>query len=195
MKALVAIALGAALLGGCDQRTGPEPNRGVTRPGRGAAGPAASRAAAPRRQRTAPTAPPWERTETVHPARPFATARRTDAEGAEPAEGPRSPSPTPTGAHPGEQPRNLGAELHDAVGNPAACLAGEASEQLPDQISLAVTAHVSATGIVTRADVSAPGLPDEAVRCVESRVEATQLRGPIANAPATVTTTLTFKRD
>lgn len=191
MKILVAIALGLALACGCDQQTGPEPNRGVTPPGRGGA-PAPG---VPEPAKAPSSGPSWQRRETAHPARPFTMARPPEP-GAAPHP-PGSPSAEPQAQRAGSaeaERRDLGAELHAAVGNPAGCLASSSPEQLPDRISMNVTAEVSSTGIVTRADVSGSSLPREVVRCVQSRVEAAQLQGPIANAPVAVHTTLTFER-
>jgi len=81
--------------------------------------------------------------------------------------------------------RDLGAELGAAMGNPGACIPAGASG-LPRHATVAITAHVSVTGIITRASARAPGFPPEMASCLARRAEALHMRGPIPDGPRVV---------
>ncbi len=81
--------------------------------------------------------------------------------------------------------RDLGAELRAALGNPSSCIPRGAAN-LPQRATLQVNAHVSVTGIITRAYASTPGFPPEMSRCLARRAEGLHLRGPIPDAPRVV---------
>ncbi|NOY91050.1 MAG: hypothetical protein GXP55_07535, partial [Deltaproteobacteria bacterium] len=81
--------------------------------------------------------------------------------------------------------RDLGAELRAALGNPSGCIPRGAAN-LPQHATLRVDAHVSVTGIVTRAYASTPGFPPEMASCLARRAEGLHLRGPIPDAPRVV---------
>lgn len=85
--------------------------------------------------------------------------------------------------------RDLGRELQQALGAPAECLPPEIARSLAPQLRLAVRVWVTASGRVTRAEVS--GSAPVAVRdCVDRRAEALSLRAPVPGAPRDVATEL-----
>jgi hypothetical protein len=188
-RAAVAV-VALALVAGCDDGQRPPPaNRGV--PGAGAA-------PGTRAQPGDVPPPPGGG---GSPTRTGSTADPVSDALARAADGPREPPPTqaaPQGAEPAPQQastqRDLSAELHAALGDPSRCITQDMADTLPSPIGIRVEAHVSLTGVLTRTRVRAPGLPDDALGCVESMARSARLRSPIPDAPRTVTTTLTLTR-
>lgn len=102
--------------------------------------------------------------------------------------------PTAPGSAPAEppRPRDLASELRERLGDPSACLRGV--PDLPDEVTVIVDATVTTTGIVTRSYARSSGLPDEAIECIRRRLDGARLRAPVENAPRTISTQLTLRR-
>jgi hypothetical protein len=101
----------------------------------------------------------------------------------------------PAEPEPVEQPaptRDLAAELNALVGDPRPCLAA-AADGPPGRVTITVTASVSSAGVIIRATATG-GLPREALACVEERVKRGRMRGPVPDAPRTVSTTVALDR-
>lgn len=181
---IVLLVLG--LLAGCEDERPNPPGRGVGRASSSteasAAGQPATPPEAPGEGRGTPTASP--RAEDPSPAPAERAGALPTAEGSEAG---RDASP------PSEPERNLGRELHAAVGDPTPCLPSD-QEALPSRLTIAVRATLSLTGVVTRAEVRAPELSETARRCIRERVQEVRLPGPIPDAPRTAHTTLTLER-
>lgn len=104
---------------------------------------------------------------------------------------------TDTEENPSAEPpaqRDLGAEVQGLLGDPASCINRAGSEGLPAEVRIRIEAHVTETGIVTRAQVSGPPVPQAALECLQARLGFARLRAPIPDAPRTVTTQLTLRR-
>lgn len=84
----------------------------------------------------------------------------------------------------GERERDLSDELRRLVGDPSPCI-GEAD--LRGRVTFSITAHVSTTGLVTRASVSAAGVPERVTECVRARVESSRFAADVPGAPRAVT--------
>lgn len=172
----------------CDEADAPSPGRGVpsqSAPQAAVTDPSDPPASGPR----AGSTPLRGRTRSVRPAQPFVgdDDRGTPGDpgpGADPAAGPS-----------GEEPeRDLGAELHRALGDPTGCLSPVVASELPDRLSIDLDVHISLTGVVTRAEARSSHLPDPVTRCIEERAERIRLEGPIEGAPRAASTTLTLER-
>ena len=104
---------------------------------------------------------------------------------------PVTPPPTdvlPTKHDEREEPapqRDYPAELRRAVGDVTACI--PRGTPATARRSFRLQAVVTTNGVVTRAYVTAPGLPAEAAECVRRRVEAARFPAPIPDAPRTIT--------
>ncbi len=198
MDRTIAVALLAlALAAGCSEgERAPREGRGFAR---GAEAAAPTPSAAP--SGAAPSAPdPF-----APPRDPFAGGRAayrppTPASATSPgayasasAEAPAAPaSPEGPGAlRSAANRRDPEAELRARLGDPSSCLSAPAS--LDDRVSISVSAVVSASGRVTRAEVSGRGLPEADIACVRRRAEAVLL-APLGDAPATVRTTFELTR-
>jgi hypothetical protein len=103
------------------------------------------------------------------------------------------PGPAEEADEPEQERRDLSAELRDALFGLQACFAN-AGREVPTTLSVLVTAHVTGTGVVSRASVSASGAPDAARRCVEARARAVRFRAPVPGAPRPVSATVTVHR-
>jgi len=90
-------------------------------------------------------------------------------------------------------PRDLGAELRAAVGDPSPCVQGSTDSITGERLVFDVDATVTALGRVTRAVVTSSA-PDEVNRCVRQRIESQVLRAPIEDAPTTIHTTIELTR-
>lgn len=138
---------------------------------------------------TAPAAPAprpsWETRRSTPTARP-ASPRAESPAGAGEAAATAEP------ALPELQERNLGDELRAAIGSPASCLDFEAARRAGDRLVVRVSAYVSVTGIITRAEAASSSLEPSALRCVEARVQSVRLQGPIEGAPMRISTVLEF---
>jgi hypothetical protein len=84
--------------------------------------------------------------------------------------------------------RDFPAELRAGLGDPVACFTPP--EGLPERIRVTITAVVSLSGRVTRAEVAGSGLPEAVLDCLRRRALAAQLRFPVEGAPRTVHTEL-----
>jgi hypothetical protein len=187
MSRAAAWLLTVGLVGACNSEPPPSV-RGVDRPREVTTdqAPASSRSAQ-HRPASSPSGSPW--------------VPRISASEAE-APSPRNPSalaPAPEPADPQAAglrtpERDLGAELHAAIGDPVGCLGPLDPASLPAQIDIRVDARVSATGVVTEANVQGPSVPEEALRCVERMASAARLQGPVPGAPRSVRTTLSLAR-
>lgn len=89
--------------------------------------------------------------------------------------------------------RNLPAELAQLVGQPLSCVDFAAIVEGGGKLDIAVNAQVVPSGRITRAEVSAPGQPPKALRCIEQLVTAGSLQAPVPEAPRTVRTTVTMQ--
>lgn len=172
---LAALAL-AACGSDSDGRARPPEGRGFTAPGGGppAAGPAAGD-----EDRPDPFGPP-EPVTGFEPPGAEAEAQAAAGERAEAGEEQ-------------EAERDLSAELRERLGDPSACLDG--IDGVPDEVRIDVEATVTGTGVVTRSYVRGGGLPEQALECVRGRLTHARLGGPIPDAPRTVRTTLTLRRE
>jgi hypothetical protein len=86
--------------------------------------------------------------------------------------------------------RDLAAELAGLIGQPLSCVNFPAIVAGGGRLSIAVDAQVVPSGRITRAEVTAPGQPEEALRCIEKLVTAKSLRAPVPGAPRRVTTSV-----
>lgn len=93
-----------------------------------------------------------------------------------------------------EPARDLGAELRTAASNATSCARAEGANELPERTQLRIEAHVTATGIVTRATASSADLSAEALQCFERRIESYRFAAPVPDAPRSVSTTVVFER-
>ena len=108
-----------------------------------------------------------------------------------PEEGPRAaPQEEKVAEVETKEERDLGEELRLALGMPASCF--DASMNLPDVLNFSVSAYVTVTGRVTRADVSGADLNDKAASCIARRVEALRFRSPVEGAPKKVSKAFRF---
>lgn len=130
-----------------------------------------------RPSRFEPRAEPLPSPESLPPA-PVATETETVVAEREPVDAGR--------------PRDLGAELAQAVGSVDGCLDADTARSLHGELSIGLSASVTPVGRVTRGSVSAPSLPPAAVACLERRLLDAHLAGPIPDAPRSVSTTLRF---
>lgn len=173
MWRMLALAIALSLAGcGDDEAPAAVPGRGV--------GPEAA----------APAAPATE---------PVKTSRRYgSAAEARPQLGPAPTDPiqivenVPVPAEQQQAPRDLGAELQRAIGDPTACFDRAALANAGPTLSIAVSATVTSSGMITRAEASAPGMPAESIACVRDRVLAARLAPPIADAPRTIGANLRY---
>lgn len=85
-----------------------------------------------------------------------------------------------------QEERDLSAELAKLVGQPVQCLDLDKVAGSGGKIEIRVRAMVAPSGRITRASATAPGQAREATKCIESRVTAGSLRGPIQDAPRSV---------
>lgn len=93
-----------------------------------------------------------------------------------------------------EKKRDLGQELLAAIGSPTDCLRPRTGPDVPASISVALEAVVVESGMVTRAYARSSALAPEENECVRKRLAGVSLRGPIEEAPRSVTATLEFKQ-
>jgi hypothetical protein len=68
-----------------------------------------------------------------------------------------------------------------------------ASPPSTSSVSIRVTAHVMATGTVSRAEAQGAGLATPALTCIKNAAGALRLKAPVADAPRTVQAQLTFQ--
>jgi hypothetical protein len=169
----------------------PPPNRGSPARGSGS-GPTPS----PAPPQPAPQRPALGPAPSAAPSTPQGPSQngRGEPGGAAP---PATPEAAGEAQAAGAQPdddRDLRAELHAAIADPAGCIDGDTADTLPGSLDVEVEAHVSLTGVVTRVRVDAPALPEGPRRCLAARAQAARLASPVPGAPRTVRTTLTLIR-
>lgn len=92
-----------------------------------------------------------------------------------------------------ESKRDLPAELAQLVGQPLSCVDFAAIVEGGGKLDISVSAQVVPSGRITRAEVSAPGQPPKALRCIEQLVTAGSLQAPVPEAPRAVRTTVTMQ--
>lgn len=114
------------------------------------------------------------------------------------------PTPSNEGSAPSAEPaentapataepvRNLSEELVGLVGAPNACFS-KRTAGAGTTLSLQVTAAVTPTGMITRADVTGGGLSAEEADCVKARVIRARFRSPVENAPLSVQATIELR--
>ena len=89
-----------------------------------------------------------------------------------------------------KEERDYSAELLAAVGTPVHCLKQRVkSPDVPSEIRIDINATVVEVGLVTRAYVRSSHLDDEELKCVEEHVSRLRMRGPIEEAPRSISTT------
>jgi hypothetical protein len=124
------------------------------------------------------------------PSDPFPSPQAAEPKGSNPVAAAQEAVAAPEE----EEKRDLGKELLAAVGSPTNCLRSRTGSDAPQSISIALEAVVVESGMVTRAYARSSALDAEEAECVRKRVAALSLRGPIEEAPRTVTATLEFKQ-
>lgn len=142
-----------------------------------------------------PAASPEPAPTSVPPSRlpsPFAKAgdpgalMRPDAS----SEPPRAQAAEPEDA--GAQ-RDLSGELAMLIGQPLQCVDVKAIAAGGGKLTISVRAQVVPSGRITRAEATAPGQTDEAVRCIERLVSSSSLKGPVPGAPRSVSSAVTMQ--
>lgn len=108
-------------------------------------------------------------------------------EGRPPANSPAAEAAAPPPAAPPE--RDLPDELRALIGNPTSCLTGHVADGTPS-LQLSITAYVTSSGIITRAEAAAAPLDADGRRCVEEQIEGRRMRGPIPDAPRAIRTSV-----
>jgi hypothetical protein len=66
-------------------------------------------------------------------------------------------------------------------------------ERAAEEISIAVDAHVTATGLVSRAYARSSQLATDELECVRKQAGSLRLQGPIEDAPRMISSTITLK--
>lgn len=129
------------------------------------------------------------------PARAPATSTNPFPPGAAEPRGsnPVAAAQEPKPEAPEPEKRDFGKELLSAVGTPTQCLHPRVGPDAPASIQIELEAHLIDTGMVTRAYARSSVLDSEELECVRKRVAALRLRGPIEEAPRSVSATLEFK--
>jgi len=89
--------------------------------------------------------------------------------------------------------RNLAVELAQLVGQPLSCVDFAAIVAGGGKVNITVGAQVVPSGRITRAEATAPGQPEKALRCIEQLVTAGSLQGPVPGAPRKVTTSVVLQ--
>lgn len=121
-------------------------------------------------------------------AAPNPGALRGDAAAAEPGA-----SDTAGPAADAAPERDLARELAILVGQPLSCMDLAAVVAGGGRVDISVSAQVVPSGRITRAEASAKGQPERALRCVEQLATSRSLRGPVPGAPRQVTTTVSMQ--
>jgi hypothetical protein len=89
--------------------------------------------------------------------------------------------------------RDLARELAILIGQPISCVDLAAVVAGGGRVDIAVSAQVVPSGRITRAEATAKGQPDRALRCVEQLATSRSLRGPVPDAPRRVSTTVSMQ--
>lgn len=107
-------------------------------------------------------------------------------EGSTPSAGPSENAATATAV------RDLSEELVGLVGAPNACFS-KRTAGAGTTLSFQVTAAVTPTGMITRAEVAGGGLSAEEADCIKARVVSARFRSPVENAPLSVQATVELR--
>jgi hypothetical protein len=102
--------------------------------------------------------------------------------------------PAPPGTPPPPPPRDFAGELMGIAGDPMSCMPVDAVPPATQEFAIELEAVVTAGGTVTRAYARAPGLPADAVDCIQARMEAGRFRAPVEGGPRTVRAVLHLRR-
>jgi hypothetical protein len=105
----------------------------------------------------------------------------------------QAPEPQPDKPAEAPEKRDYSAELLSAVGSPVDCLKPRDSADAPPEIRIDLEAHVLDTGSISRGYARSSQLERQELDCVRTRLEGAHLRGPIEEAPRTVSSTLSIK--
>lgn len=89
-------------------------------------------------------------------------------------------------------PRDYPAELLAALGAPVDCLHPRSGADVPSELHVDVQVYLLETGFVSRAYARSPSLDAAETQCLTKRASSLRLRGPIEDAPRSVSTTLTL---
>ena len=90
--------------------------------------------------------------------------------------------------------RDLPRELQEALGNAATCALGVDLSTANERMQIQVRVTVTATGVVTRSEVTSTTAPELIRACIAQRASSIHLRGDIVGAPRDVATTLSLDR-
>jgi hypothetical protein len=137
---------------------------------------------------TAPAAPPPPRS---LPS-PFAASRPDPGALTNPLPE-RAKPPEEAGAAVEQPKRDLAVELAQLVGQPLSCVDFSAIVAGGGKLAITVSAQVVPSGRITRAEVTAPGQPAKALRCIEQLVTSGSFQSPVPDAPRKVTTNVTMQ--
>lgn len=85
-----------------------------------------------------------------------------------------------------ETPRDLSEELRAALGNPSSCFSKRTAGAGPSSLSFTISAAVTPTGIVNRAQVTGSGLSPEETACLEAIAVHARFKAPVDGAPLNV---------
>jgi hypothetical protein len=130
---------------------------------------------------------------------PAETARAQGSPATQAAQAAQAMEPAPVAAPqqnavpapaPEQEPeRDLNAELQAAFGSPASCIKPRLdSEAAPSAIRVDLEAHLVQSGLVSRGYARSSQLDAEELACLEKRLGALRLRGPIEGAPRSART-------
>lgn len=86
-------------------------------------------------------------------------------------------------------PRDYESELRALVGDPITCMPQGAR---PARVSIQVSVVATESGVISRSNVTSQEI-QEAARCVAGRLNSARFRGPVEDAPRTVTTTFDLR--
>ncbi len=89
--------------------------------------------------------------------------------------------------------RDLAEELRGMISNPSACFTKRTVGSGPSNLTLSISATVTPSGIINRAQVSGSSLTDEESACLEAMVVRARFRSPVDEAPTTVRATVELR--
>ncbi len=110
--------------------------------------------------------------------------------------GPGTPVVAPSGAtdegdeEPAREERDLGEELHAAIGSIERCIDLETARTLEGTLHVNVTAQIMPSGRISTASANAARLSRAQNACIEDIVEHVSLPGPIDGAPRSISTSI-----
>lgn len=123
---------------------------------------------------------------------PAAPTRRRDSDDEEPSDEPEAEAAAPEEAPAQVRVRDLGYELHEAFGDPGACLGS-----LPPSVTsvrISVSGSVGRDGTVLGANVSSSYRDDAVLRCLRGMATSLRIEGDVPGAPRTISTTVDVQR-